>query len=301
MSENYEWFTRLSEINRKTAPDGVEIYVSEKPWNYKTEVDFDWEKVNFDAGIEPIRWGFGVNFHKTDGVLFLNKEYAKTLSDDEIEMLLSKNVVCDGESAAILTERGFAEELGVASENTFTGRCHEVLPDGNVWQFNFFFPTGSVLTLSDRAREASEYQYFESGERFGTASAYTTTTKGGRWAVIGYGLFMQITSFAKRCAVVDAIEWAGGKLSAKLTTPDRVIVFPRKDKNTGRLLAVSLANTSVGVYKNTEIELDGKYESCEWRVLRKPSVKLETRFENGSTFIKIPEFEGWTLGTLFLD
>ncbi len=300
MTENYEWLSRLSKINRETKPDGAEIYISEKPWNYKTEVDFDWEKVDFDAGIEPIRWGFGVNFHNTDGVLFLNKQYAKALTDSEIEMLLSKNVVCDGESATILTERGFGDALGITSENVFTGRCHEVLPDGNVWHFNFFFPTGARLTLSDRAKEVSEYQFFETGERFGTASAYTTTTKGGRWAVIGYGLFMQITSFAKRCAIVDAIEWAGGKLSAKLTTPDRIIVFPRKDKNTGRLRAVSLVNTSIGTYKGTEIELDGKYDKCEWRALHVSSVELKTRFENGSTFITIPDFDGWSIGTLFL-
>lgn len=303
MTKNYDWFTRLSKLNAETKPDGVEIYIPEKPWNYKTEVDFDWEKVNFDAGIEPIREGFGVNFHKTDsGVYFLNKQYAKAMTDEEIELLLSKNVVCDGESATILTERGFSDALGVTSNDVFVGRCHEILPDGNRWLFSFFFPNGSVLHLSDRAREVSEYQYFETGERFGTASAYTTTAKGGRWAVIGYGLFMQITSFAKRNAIIDAVEWAAGKqLSAKLTTRDRAIIFPRKDKNTGALRAVSVVNTSVGKACDMEIALAGEYTKFEWRSLTMPFTSLEGRVENGSTLVKLPTIDGWSIGTLFIE
>ncbi|MBQ9976248.1 MAG: hypothetical protein IJP16_07025 [Clostridia bacterium] len=301
MTQNYDWLTRLANINRETNPDGVEIYIPEKPWSYKTENDFEWEKVNFDAGIEPIRHGFGINFHKTDGVLFLNKHYAKALSDSEIEMLLSKNVVCDGESATILTNRGFGDALGLKSEDVFVGRCHEVLPCGNVWQFNFFFPNGSLLTLSSRAQEISEYQYFETGERFGTASAYTVTEKGGRWAVIGYGLFMQITSFAKRCAIVDAIEWAGGQLSAKLTTRDRAIIFPRKDKATGRLRAVSIVNTSIAKSNGMELQLKGDYKECEWRALYQPAVSVKTSFKNGSTYVTIPTLDGWGIGTLFLN
>ncbi len=302
MSENYEWLLRLSKINRETTPDGVEVFIPEKPWNYKTDVDFDWEKVLFDEGIEPIRSGYGVNLHKTGGVLFVHHKYAEAMTDGEIENLLSRNVVCDGETAALLTERGYGDALGVTAVNAHTGKYYELLPNGFPWQFNFFFPYGSLLTLSDRAREVTAYHHIETDEKCGVSSAYTETTKGGRWAVIGYGLFRQINSFAKRCAVVDAIEWAGGQLSAKLTTPDRVIVLPRKDKITGRLRCVSFLSTTVGKTYNMELQLAGRYDKCEYRELHHPiSIKLETRFKNGSTFVTIPEIDGWNVGTLFLD
>ena len=301
MSENFEWFSRLSKINKETKPDGVEVYVSEKPWNYKTEKDFEWEQIHFDDGVELIRDGFGVNLNKIGKVFFLNNHYAKTLTDDEIKMLLSKNVVCDGESAAILTERGFGDALGVKAENIKTGKLLERLANGYPWSFNFFVPRGALLTLSERAKEVTKYEVVATGEYYGTASAYTETSLGGRWAVIGYCLFHQITSFAKRNTIVEAIEWAGGKLSAKINTPDRMIVFPREDKKTGKLRAVSLVNTTVGKVSGAELELRGEYTNCEWRALHMSSVWLETRIENGSTFITIPDFDAWSVGTLFLD
>ena len=300
MSENFEWFTRLSEINKNSHPDGVEVYISEKPWNYKTEKPFAWENIHFDDGMELIRTGVPINLNKIGKTFLLNKHYAETLTDDEIKMLLSKNVVCDGESATILTERGFGDILGVTAENIKTGTLQERLPDGYPWSFNFFKPYGAKLTLSDRAKAVTNYSVVATGENFGIASAYTETTLGGRWAVIGYGLFNQIISFAKRNAIVDALEWAGGQLPAKLTTPDRIILFPRSNDE-GRLLAVSLVNTTIGKCEGIEIMLKGEYKNCEWRALRVPTTKLETRIENGSTFVTIPDFDAWSVGTLFLE
>ena len=301
MSENFEWFSRLSEINQNTKPDGVEVYISEKPWNYKTEKPFGWESIYFDEGAELIRDGFAVNLNKIGKVFLLNKHYAQTLTDDEIRMLLSKPVVCDGESATILTERGFGDILGVTAENIKTGKLQEKLNDDYCWSFNFFKPYGAKLTLSDRAKEMTTYTVNATGEKYGIASAYTETTLGGRWAVIGYGLFNQIISFAKRNAIVNAIEWVGGQLSAKLTTPDRMIVFPRVDAE-DRLRAVSLVNTTVGKISGAELMLKGEYTHAEWRALHYPELKsVETRVENGSTYITIPDFDAWSVGTLFLD
>ena len=138
------------------------------------------------------------------------------------------------------------------------------------------------------------------GEYFGTASAYTETSLGGRWAVIGYCLFHQIASFAKRRAIVDAIEWVGGKLSAKINTPDKMMVFPRADES-GKLRAVSLVNTTVGKISGAVLELDGEYTRCEWRALHVPSTQLEMKTENGSTFVTIPDFDAWSVGTLFVE
>lgn len=302
MSENFEWFSRLSEINQNTKPDGAEVYVSEKPWNYKTEKPFEWEQIHFDDGFELIRDGFGVNLNKTGKVLLLNKHYAQTLTDDEIRSLLARNVVCDGETATILTERGFGDILGVTAENIKTGKLQEKLNDDYCWSFNFFKPYGAKLNIiDDTACEVTHYFVIATGEEYGTASAYTTTKLGGRWAVIGYGLFNQIISFAKRNAIVDAIEWAGGQLSAKLTTPDRMIVFPRVDAE-DRLRAVSLVNTTVGKISGAELKLNGEYTHAEWRALHYPELKsVETRIENGSTYITIPDFDAWSVGTLFLD
>lgn len=300
MSENFEWFSRLSEINKNSHPDGIEVYISEKPWNYKTEKPFAWEQIYFDDGMEMMRDGIPLNLNKIGKTLLLNKHYAESLTDDEIRTLLSKNVVCDGESVTILTQRGFGDILGVTAENIKTGKLQEKLNDEYNWSFNFFKPYGAKLTLSDRAKEVTTYTVIATGETYGTASAYTETTLGGRWAVIGYGLFNQIISFAKRNAVVEAMEWAGGQLPAKLTTPDRVILYPRSNDE-GKLLAVSLVNTTIGKCIGTEIVLKGEYHEIEWRALHVPTMKLEGRVENGSTYVTIPDFDPWSVGTLFLD
>ena len=80
-----------------------------------------------------------------------------------------------------------------------------------------------------------------------------------------------------------------------------MIVFPRVDAE-DRLRAVSLVNTTVGKISGAELMLNGEYTHAEWRALHYPELKsVETRIENGSTYITIPDFDAWSVGTLFLD
>ena len=301
MSENFEWFSKLSQVNMNTHPAGIEVYIPEKPWNYITEKPFEWEEIDFDSGMEIMRQGIPVTLQKTKAVYLLNKNRIKAMTDEEIKMLLSKNVVCDGETVAELTRRGFSELLGVSAEEISTGGIAERLDDEYDWNFNFFFSDGARLTLlSDKAKEVTSYYVVRTQEYAGVASVYAETALGGRWAVVAYRLFSHIMSFAKRNRIVEAFEWVGGKLPAKLTTPERMLLFARVDENE-RLRAVSVVNTSVGASDTTRLELVGEYHDAEWYSIGKAALRVETDACNGTTLVTLPKIDGWSVGTLFLN
>ncbi len=299
MSENFEWFSRLSEVNKNTRPGGVEVYIPEKPWHYQSDKPFGWSAIDFDSGMEQMRCGIPMGINKTDGVKLIKGTRVKSMTDDEIKKLLSENVVCDGETVIELCERGYADIIGVSSEKMVTGATSERLGNGFDYGHNFFNPNGYRLTLlSDKAREVTHY--VKEGENLGIASAYTETGLGGRWAIVGYRLFEHIVSFAKRNKILEAFEWAGGRLPAKLTTPHKAIIFPRVTSD-GTVKSVSFVNTSVGDYTDCEVVVDGEYKSAEWYSIGVQKTSVETRIENGETFIKLPRLHGWGVGTLFLD
>ncbi len=300
MSQNFEWFSRLSEVNKNTRAGGAEIYIPQRPWNYKTEKPFEWENIDFDSGCEIIRCGIPMTLQKIDTVYLLHHSRVKAMSDDELKEMLSKNVVCDGETAAIITERGLSHLLGVCAEKIVTGKLYEKLSDEFNWAHNFFHPYGARIACSDNAEEITAFYNNLTGEHEGTASAYTVTALGGRWAVVGYCLFNHVISFAKRNKILEALEWAGGKLPAKLTTPDKMIIFPRVDQK-GKVLSVSFVNTSVGACETSEVCVDGEYEKAEWYSIGEKKKEVATRILNGSTYITLPHVNGWSVGTLFLN
>ena len=327
LSEHSEYWKRLSRINMKTKPSGIEIAVSKKSYLRplkENEADFRFEMEYYDAGFAPTL-GMPLTFRSgdRDKIYCLTKENTIGLSEDDILDLLSHPVFADGKSIQMLMERGF-DVFGVeAYETSVLMLSEEFLPcavnegiHAPRWdKLNIVEPGFTFLPKSDKVTPISQYFGANSTVKplfpenktypYGIAAFTVTTPYGGTWTVFGNHPFVY-TSLARRNQFFSAMDLISAKksLKAKLLEPLKAIVLPRVNKE-DKVLCVSIVNTTVGqsgeltlLIRNPESE---HFSFQSGTVSDVPLVYEKKTNAEGMPeyFVHLPTLPGWSVGTVF--
>ena len=324
LAKERQYFEKLSDISKHTVPGGIRYYVSENMWRKKLRAEHTVGDLGYEpyAGAELLTYdAIPVHHEHTDDVLLLHPEMAAISTDDDMKALLAKNVITDGETLAILVKRGF--DLGFTAShiepNDKLRICekmtkHPVNPSSLETWTSCFFANGRseafyLLPKADtvcRCEVLGQYVNatvlppFTTDEAYpyGVAAAVITTPEGGRWAVFGYEPWKNIISLDVRDRLLNAAEYIGKPLPARLVTGMKAQLLPRVDKN-GKTVSVSVASCEIG--ERTDVKLlignpVGTRFTLSGQVIGNETPRVE---KTGDGYlVTIPRIPAWTVVTV---
>lgn len=311
MSENFEYFKKLAEVNKVTRFGGVELAMADTPWKVlDSDEPYDWEPHRITEGTEFMHCAIPTSLHKNNrGAYLLHGAHAEGMTDDEILLLLKGRVFADGRAVEIICERGFGEYLPIKIEKrdmrkyTATYTSHPICRGvkSKNWSMNFFGSWHYVVTEGD-FETVTEYRGVQNENDFGGVSdCVVTTALGGKWYIAAYSpwTWQSVLSFDKRNQYLNAFEYIGAETDAVLIDKIPARVFPRIDGD-GKTVAVSVVNTTVG--ESGELHLlikkprGNKFVFCQ---INGEMTELHSEPAENGTVVTLPSIRPWGIGTVF--
>lgn len=324
-SAHRKYWERLSEYNRKTHQSGLNYFMSKNIWRKKLSENDTMNDLNNEhySGADLwLRDAIPISFDRCDrDVILLHPETAKYLSDEEIEYLLEKNVVTDGETVEILKEKGI--NLGIDAKKISDADIlkikekltnHTVNPeDFSHWSSSFFTEgrNNAYYFTQDGANPEIIGTYCMSNTTArtddpsisgGIAEMILKTQSGDAWCVLGYAPWKGVISLKKRNQILNIADYiSGNSLPARLNTPFKAVLLPRKN-NCGKTAAVSIANCTVG--KSGTLELLVRNPASENFVFMSQTcdeMNIEYKKIGSEYILSIPPIDAWSVGTVFCE
>ncbi|MBQ3095905.1 MAG: hypothetical protein IJC53_05695 [Clostridia bacterium] len=320
------YWEHLSELNLRTRSAGIRYFTSADAGMMPLR---EGENIgalaqNHYAEVLPfLREGFPITFdRREESVILLLPEDVRGLTEADIDRLLAKNVIVDGETVQKLAERGVDLGMDVRILNDLDGiffkerfADHPTSPKQGTFAASWFASgrknVASIKLRTDRAEIISTLaanagedalKYRPDLPLGDVTECIVTTEKGGRWAVLGYAPWRQTMPTFVRDHILDVAEYIGGKLAARIKTEMLAALWPRVNAE-GRTSAVSLLNCTVG--NSGEVEI----------LLRRPAGKrfvFKSQY-NGSRELTpewqgedevklcLPGLDAWSVGTVFAE
>jgi hypothetical protein len=221
----------------------------------------------------------------------------------EIEALLGRGVMTDGEAMRRLQWRGFGASLPVDvvvadvldANQKFTddalngGYAGSAVNLGGLWQS---YQVCAVKPRGD-ARVLSRYTRPDGGAG-APATVAVETAQGGRWVIFGQGCWNPVVTTAQRAQRLAAADWVGGGLPAVLETPAQVVVIPRVGTK-GQLASVLLLNVSLDATPPLTLVLRQTGGCVNWTWIRPEDKPVDIVM--GET-ITLPPLAPWGVGAL---
>lgn len=308
------WEALVNCNNAGGKKSGLQIFI---PKNYLNELDKNWMFAPSFYGRYYNRYGIPLTFSKTKGgAYFLDEKFSKTISEKELQVLLSSPVATSGAAIAVLVERGFGKYFSVTSKR-LNSQCykeeftvHQLNGEFKkfTWGQSLFARKNYALTALDDSIEVlstlrqDEYFQTEDDDVDGKIAAAIITTKlGGKWFIQGYNSDDDTYPWAKRQQINEAIRYITGGLLVEHTSRNRLMLFPIENNN-GELLNVSMLNPTIAHQNNIELIVRGignrkAYLMNEFG--KKKPVKMLKTMDGVKVFIK--EIKAWSVQTLFFD
>jgi len=325
-SNHRKYWDKLSEFNKESYQSGIQYFMSTEIWKKKLEKDEGMSQLNrehYSELMNFIRDAVPVAYDKKDtSLIFLHPETAKVLSKKEIEFLMTKNVITDGESINILLEKGY--DFGIRGKELVTNdilRIHEEFTSHQVNPKNRKDYAASNFVSGRRTVSAMECTnptaeilgvfknnvslkpFFEDEENpYGIAELIFTTPKGAKWAVLCYRPWIGIVPMYKREHLLDIADYiSGNKLCARLLSPVQAVLLLRKNKD-GKTVSVSVTNCTIG--RSGELELlvrNPAGEKFTFMSQYNGEKKLTFQKDKEDYIVTLPSLDAWSVGTLFID
>ena len=240
--------------------------------------------------------------YEDDRAFLLHPAMVPYLSDGQIEELLQKNVLTDGESLSALAARGFGTEFpaqalpcdlpreetyGDAPEHgriNFIGdasACHELVPVGNAAEDGRFRPIAHA------------------GGKI--ASALLKTARGGLWGVCANCLFRFTVNGARRAFLLDLAETLSGGFGARLLSAEQAVVVPRKDA-AGRCTGVFVHSITISDSEELTFEIAAPAsESFVWLTPDGDTTPCRFEKKDGRYHVRTPALRGYRSGLLLCE
>ena len=201
------YWSRLSMINRKSRPAGLNYFVSKDAYMKDISENGGFDELNgtrHAAADLLFRDAIPICYDKrADSVYLLYPEEARTLSDNDIKYLLQKGVITDCETIDLLRERKI--DLGIEVykfEEIEALRLSEVYTNhpvngGEAGFEHSFFSKGNrdCYYIEDKKGDAEILAYYNSRvplrsvsddkeHPWGIAEMIVTTPEGGKWCIV---------------------------------------------------------------------------------------------------------------------
>lgn len=315
------YWERLARMNRETKLGGLRYLLPEASWRERGAVrDVDaLEKRYYKEIFHLWRDAVPFTFSEGEGAGVLCPDEARGFSRAEIGELLSKNVITDGETLAILREKGI--DLGIRAEALVEGeklRRQETFTDhplnggeltsygASLWaagrsEAYYLLPEGDTdAEILGYYTSQTEKPVFEGDYPFGVSSLLLRTKEGGTWAILGYYPWRGVIPSALRNRFLR-IANALSPLAAYPTTRHPALFLPRLDQE-GRVRAVSVANTAVGTAHGFGLVIT-RPQGERFTFLGQGGEEiplLPERTEAGFS-LTLPDLPAFTVGTVFCD
>jgi len=259
------YWERLSLLSKTAQPGGVCVYLSETPHMRpitEDEPPFSWEKMLRENAIQLLKLGIPVSYHTGHPAAYLlHHDSVDTLTDRDIEFLLSHPVIADGDAVAKLCRRGYAsrfaltpEPIGQQNEEVFPAADFSQNREGLFYQENHYASAPMqryvFRNLDERTAVLGEVRncpLLEDGRVLGpgtvvTEIAQTSPDEKVKWAVFGYCIWNDLASETKRRQIATALDMIT-EMPARLDCWAPAVMMPTVDDE-GRTLAVTVSSAS---------------------------------------------------------
>lgn len=238
----------------------------------------------------------------------LNAESVASLTDVDIQRVLSGGALLDGGAVAKLQARGSGAALQVTAAQREPD-VSEVFTDDelNVNLVNYAWhpdaqknETFALYPSNEAVRVIGRYQTAD-GQAAEAASVLYETPAGGRLAVFGFAGFGAEISAARRRQLLLASDWvAQNRLPVFVETVCQAVVVPRVTL-AGDLRSVTLLNATIDAQPPVTLRLRGcpeGLERMEWLTPKEKPVTVAVRWEAKDALVTLPAVGPWQIGWL---
>ena len=317
-----DYFERLSEVSSCSRGGGLEYVLATHDY-LKTlkpgETLNDLNAVSIKGAAALLRDGVPMTFDRNaENTLLLSGGVVHALSDEDIETVLSRHVLMDGETVSELLKRGY--DLGLSPRAIGADdvlKLYERYTDdelnkgGYLDQFksNFFVSRSLVPysfdALPEGARVLGTYGMTptpKDGCPYGASTVIFRTKEGGTVAACGYSLFTCIVPSTQRDRLLRIADAIGSHpLPARILSPDQAFLYPRVEKDGHKTLSVSAANGTVGEEELMIAIRDPASEDFHWMSQYGEAKRLAFEKKDGEYILTLPKLAAYSVGTVFCD
>ena len=314
LSKYRPYWDTIIEKNNGATRSGAQIYVPENHWNRKEP---EWYKFCPEWSFYNWRAGLPLTYQKqTAPVYALDAKSCECLTRREVEYLAKMPVLTSAKALSILEERGFGDLLGARVKPKKNGSSrgvyfteHEV--NSTLTQISFTtspFEGMEHFTIEGNVEPLSvygSYNYLGDNEREyiekdSVADAIVIMPTGAKWAVFGYAAFTEFMSFNRRVEILRAFEYIGGTLPAVIWERNHMELFPSSDSD-GRVKNITLVNCSIEKANGLTVRINNPAGKSFLFMDAERRVKLDAEIFDGYANVKLPAFDGWSVGTVFVE
>lgn len=318
------YWDRLADVNRYTRATGLRYYYSKNDWKKDLAENESWNELHAYKHFHTsdlLRDAIPISYDRNEeSVILLHPEEARGLCAEDIEHLLSKNVITDGESIAALAAKGL--DLGISATRIaeldalvlyekYTGHAY----NGGEEKFkSSFFARGKkdCYYLTDNTGKAEVLGYYttdvekapftnDKNAPYGIAELSITTPAGGKWVILGYQPWKANIPKVRRDRLLNIADSIAEKpLAARMVSAHQALLNPRCDKN-GNTACVSVVNCTIGKCEGGEL-LIRRPAGTRFVFVSQylPETELEAVKTDDGYTVKLPTLDAWTAGTVFI-
>ena len=256
------YWERLSEIAKKYYRGGVSVFQAEKRFMRKiSEKDtpfLAWCDIPEEKDYNLLRLGVPMSFDtRRPSSYVLHSNIVDTLTDEEIEFLLTKPVLTDGEAVDKLAKRGYGDRFPLRAVHyekdgyeIFTSHKINGEKCGNIFNENPYAGAPMKRYLFEDLDGRTEvlgiahtHLLLDDGSPLGPCTVITEINgTGAKWALFGYSLWNDIVSSAKRNQVLEAFDYIS-PLPAKLLSEEAAVVIPSVNE-CGECVSVTVSSAT---------------------------------------------------------
>lgn len=315
-SEHYDYWKKMSEINRTTTQAGITLGLAKKYYLAKTDKEFAWNSEPVETGgLELEKCAIPLAYSKdTTSTFFLHYNCASVMSDDELEQFFDKPVITDGATLEMLINKGYKFDVKVEKINCvkLTSKYNDHICNKDFLSYNSIKPflTTESYKLYELDESAEILQHYESGinvadENNGAVSAAIITAPcGGRWAVFGNHIWNPIISSSGRNHILNVAEYLNpGRCTARLITPAKGVFLPREnDKH--ELACVSFVNCTVAKSESLKVKVRRPVGLKAYFMSQyngKCNIELIKDEKEDCYYLDFPPIDAYSVGTVFFE
>ena len=238
----------------------------------------------------------------------LNADAVDSMTDVDLQRVLSGGVLLDGGAVAALQGRKVGDRLQLAAQmrdpdvqEVFTDDELNVNRVGYIWRAQARkSETFSLFPSNQAARVIGRYELTD-GRAAEAASVLSESPSGSRIAAFGFAGFAPDVSAARRRQLLLAADWvAQNRLPVIVETVSQAVVIPRVTM-AGDLRSVTVLNATIDMQPPLTLRLRGCPEGLErmsWVTPKEKPVTLTVRWESNDALVMLPAMGPWQIGWL---
>lgn len=229
-------------------------------WDEDSEADEDARQL--------LRLGIPVNQEPNANVYILTERAAKTLTENDVDFLLTHPVLTDAKALLQLYKMGYADKIGIELApldcKGLSGVSERTVPHVANTGINYLAWSDSTYVSRDipytvfasEMEPITEFRAKGSDTSLGVAMCAVKMKSGIKWLIKGAHLYNPMISLEKKLQLVNAINYISEKpLPAYTSSFGQALVVPRVNSD-GKTVSVTVLNVSISDIEDLKITVN---------------------------------------------